>query len=483
MQIWIINPFDDLPCEGKAQRFWSLATMLADQGHDVVWWSSDWSHRLKVRREAPERKTDQRSWCGKVGNTSKAGVKRCEKPAGLVYDSEAVEEQPLSDQSVTINFELRLVATPPYRKNISLARIWNHRMFGRKLYRDACAAIDSGALAKPDVILASLPPMEGPIAALRLRARYGCRVITDVMDAWPETLLQALSLGGRAVSGWRLANTVLRQVGSVALWPYARMLRRACRESDAVSAQSETFAAFAKEHGVKGAVHVCYLGGEASADSTNVEPSSHPGLTTEATETEALSAETTELPPDHPSTFLQRSLRLLYLGAMGRSYDLDTILDAVELLNQGGLSVECVFVGDGEKRVQLEAREVAGARFTGFLQGEALARELRAADLGVVPFFSQSGVAIPYKAGDYLAYGLPLLSTIQGELAGLVQRFHCGKTYPVLNSQVLAAAIREYADDVNLLNQAKLGARECFTSKFDRKKIYPAFADWVVSKS
>jgi hypothetical protein len=38
-------------------------------------------------------------------------------------------------------------------------------------------------------------------------------------------------------------------------------------------------------------------------------------------------------------------LRLVYLGAMGRSYDFDTILDAVELLQQAGLPVECVFVG------------------------------------------------------------------------------------------------------------------------------------------
>tara|TARA_B110000285_G_scaffold227684_1_gene289392 strand:+ start:833 stop:994 length:162 start_codon:yes stop_codon:yes gene_type:complete len=30
---------------------------------------------------------------------------------------------------------------------------------------------------------------------------------------------------------------------------------------------------------------------------------------------------------------------------MGRSYDFDTILDAVELLQQAGLPVECVFVG------------------------------------------------------------------------------------------------------------------------------------------
>jgi hypothetical protein len=111
--------------------------------------------------------------------------------------------------------------------------------------------------------------MEGPIAALRLRARYGCRVITDVMDAWPETLLQALSGPPRSSSTLSMRGKWLMRLGRLALWPYAHMLRRACSESDAVSAQSETFAAFAKAHGAHSAVHVCYLGGAVPADSAN----------------------------------------------------------------------------------------------------------------------------------------------------------------------------------------------------------------------
>jgi glycosyltransferase involved in cell wall biosynthesis len=168
---------------------------------------------------------------------------------------------------------------------------------------------------------------------------------------------------------------------------------------------------------------------------------------------------------------------------MGRSYDLDTILDALELLDQEGLSVECVFVGDGEKRAQLEARQVPGVRFTGFLEGEALERELRSADVGIVPFFPESGVVVPYKAGDYLAYHLPLLSTIDGELGRLIRTHDCGIVYEAGHTESLVAAIHRYADDVYLLNQATLGARECFESKFDRKQIYPAFADWMVSQS
>ncbi|WP_269527019.1 glycosyltransferase family 4 protein [Coraliomargarita parva] len=402
MRIWIFNPYDDIPGEGKSQRFWALAQVAAEMGHEVVWWSSDFSHRRKVQRAE--------------------------------QSVQHVAKEPSS-----MNFALRLVKTPAYSKNISLARVWNHRAYGKGLYHDAVRAIDAGELAKPDVILASLPPMEGAISALRLRQRYGCKVVTDIMDAWPETLLQAFPRG-------------LRPLGRILLWPYWRMLRTACVESDGLSAQSHTFADFAMQHGAEARPYVCYLGAEKPKGCGNEE-----------------------------AVRDSKALRLLYLGAMGRSYDLETILEAVRLAREAGVQVECVFVGDGEKRAALEASAVEGVRFTGYLQGDALASEMSAADVGLVPFFPESGVAVPYKAGDYLAYGMPLLSTIDGELGALIRKYACGGVYQAGSPEALSGLICRFAKDRETLLAAKQGARACFDGHFDRSQIYPAFAKWIVS--
>ena len=56
MRIWIINPFDELPGDTDVRhRYWSLAETFAEMGHEVVWWSSDFSHRRKVYREISEK--------------------------------------------------------------------------------------------------------------------------------------------------------------------------------------------------------------------------------------------------------------------------------------------------------------------------------------------------------------------------------------------------------------------------------------------
>ncbi|MDG1302343.1 MAG: hypothetical protein P8R37_12240, partial [Opitutae bacterium] len=125
MQIWIINPFDQLPNESDVPlRYWALCRTFAEQGHEVIWWSSDFSHLHKAKR-APCPDTD--------------------------------------------GFSVRLIETPPYTKNISFARLKNHKAFADGFYHDAMAGLKSGELKAPDRIVVSLPPLGVAEQAFRVR--------------------------------------------------------------------------------------------------------------------------------------------------------------------------------------------------------------------------------------------------------------------------------------------------------------------------
>jgi len=42
VNIWLINPFSDLPNESASERrFCCLARVLVEQGHRVIWWTVD----------------------------------------------------------------------------------------------------------------------------------------------------------------------------------------------------------------------------------------------------------------------------------------------------------------------------------------------------------------------------------------------------------------------------------------------------------
>lgn len=396
LTIWIFNPFDDVPVEGQPQRYWTLAAELSKRGHKVVWWSSKFSHRRKVER--------------RLGN------KASELP-----------------------FKLRLVACRPYFKNVSIARVLNHRDWGRVLVRNALDAVASGELVQPDVIYASSPPLEGPTAALRLKASFGCKVVTDIMDAWPDTLLQAIP----GIESYA-------RIASVLFLPYRRMLARSMKESDAVVAQSEAFAQYAKQNGWSGDSHISYLGASANCAA---------------------------------SLFPEVSMRqFVYLGAMGRSYDLENLIKAVIHLEEEGCKLRLHIAGEGEKlnALKILSKGSDAVCFHGFLQEDALASLLRRVDVGVIPMFDRSRVAVPYKAGDYLASGLPIINSLNGEMNSMLNDYCCGTHYNAGDIDSLLDALRAYLEmDREVLVEQKKNASRLFVEKFDRDKIYAELARYI----
>jgi len=172
MVVWIQNPFDNLPSEGyRKQRYWLMAEAFASAGHEVTYFTSDFSHAGK---------------CARV-----------------------LTEEPSVD-----GISVRFVKTPAYSANVSLARVRSHREYARRWERMA--------VGRPDLIVTSMPTISGAEAALRLGHRLGAKVVVDVQDAWPETFE-------------RLLPRSFRWLAHLALCPLRRRAQRVYREADIVT--------------------------------------------------------------------------------------------------------------------------------------------------------------------------------------------------------------------------------------------------------
>ena len=397
LKVWVLNPFDDIPGEGKPQRFWSLAEALSSRGHKVVWWSSKYSHRRKIERSIKDKDLE------------------------------------------LMSFDLRLVECAPYQRNVTLARIKNHREWGRNLVSRALNEVEQGVLPAPDVIIASMPPLEGPMAALELKAHFGCKVITDLMDAWPKTLLQVMPFG------W--AGRIL---GSLALYPYSRMLKRAMKESDVVTAQSETFVRYAEANGWIGQSLVAYLGAEKPNRAIEIKR--------------------------------RKTCKFVYIGAMGRSYDLENLVRVARILENEKFRFELHIAGEGEKLDALKAmaKESSMIHFHGFLQESDLMNLLNDSDVGIVPMYPESGVAVPYKAGEYLASGLPLINSLNGEMLRLIEEYDCGLNYEAGNPDSLLFVMRTLLEaEIDSLESMKKNALRLYSDKFDRNEINSSLTRFI----
>ncbi len=141
MKVWLVNPFDPLPGEQEQLgRYAYLARCLRSAGHEVVWWSSDFSHRFK-----------------------------------RFVDAEAVR-----DAAREWGIQVELVPTPAYSHNVSLRRVRSHRAYGETFATRAAQA------DPPDLILASSPPLESAAAAAEYGRQRNVPALIDIQDQWPD---------------------------------------------------------------------------------------------------------------------------------------------------------------------------------------------------------------------------------------------------------------------------------------------------------
>lgn len=391
MTVWIENPFDNLPREGsRPLRFWLMARSFVRSGHRVVYWTSDFSHTTKARRKLPTAFTD-------------GGV------------------------------EVRMVPTPPYRANVSFARIRSHRAYAREWERAAVAA--ESLLPPPNVIVVSTPPLATGDAAIRLARRFGAKLVVDVMDAWPETFY-------RLLPSW-MPPFVGRMLFSSA----EAAARRLYRAADLVTGVADRYGEIARRKGAR-AYRRFYHG--------------------------------IELPcgePPRPSPEGRKVPALLYIGNMGKTYDLPTVIRAMTLLPDATLDLAGAGAQSGTLVRMIRELNLSGrVHFHGQLGATALAELLRAADIGIVPMGSESFVGVPYKFADYAAAGLAIASSLGGETAGLLARYGAGTAYRWGDARSLADAVNAI---LPRLDEMKSAARTLAAEELDARRIYAAYVRFV----
>jgi glycosyltransferase involved in cell wall biosynthesis len=117
------------------------------------------------------------------------------------------------------------------------------------------------------------------------------------------------------------------------------------------------------------------------------------------------------------------------------------------------------------------------------LNKDAVNELLLASDLALVPNKPDSLVACPYKAGEYAAAGLPMLSCLDGELNQLLSEWNAGSKYTEGDAASLQAAFERYLTNRELLNQHSQNAREMAETLFDRNQTYAALAEFMLDSS
>jgi glycosyltransferase involved in cell wall biosynthesis len=147
---------------------------------------------------------------------------------------------------------------------------------------------------------------------------------------------------------------------------------------------------------------------------------------------------------------------LLYVGRVSKEKNLDVLVTAFRRLRAEKLPVQIVVVGDGPYLAELRAA-LPGARFTGYLAGQELARAYASADVFAFPSATDTFGNVVIEA---LASGLPCVVSDQGGPRELVRDGGTGLVTRALDADAFADALARLVRDPELRGKMSRAARE-----------------------
>jgi glycosyltransferase involved in cell wall biosynthesis len=288
-----------------------------------------------------------------------------------------------------------------------------------------------------DVLVASSPTLFTVVAArvisLRVRAPY----VFEVRDLWPAIFVE---LG---VIRNRLAVALLERL-ELALY------RRAC----AVVTVTRAFADDIARRGIdRGKLHVIPNG--VDLDAFRPEPS-EPALRAELG--------------------LADKRIVLYCGAHGISHALSRVLEVAARL-QADPRIHFLFVGEGAEKQALESRarelRLDNVSFRPAVPREQVPALYRAADICLVPLRAVPlfRAFIPSKMFEILACGRPLLASLEGEAAEILEAAGAAVVVPPEDVEALTAAVARLTANPALRAELAARGRPYVEQHFDRRRL------------
>jgi len=253
------------------------------------------------------------------------------------------------------------------------------------------------------VFVYATSPLLQAIAALWIGRLKGARVVTWVQDLWPDSL---------EATGYVRNPRLLGAVAAMVRWIY--------RHNDLLLAQSPAFVASVQR--LAGATPVVY----------------HPNPG---------DAPTAAAPMGEPALRLEPGFNIIFAGNLGTVQSLETVLDAAERL-RGQRGLHWVLVGSGSRSAWLAAEVQRRGlqecmRLPGRFEPAAMPAIFAQASALLVslvrsPIMSQT---VPSKVQAYLAAGRPIVASMDGEGARIVQEAGAGVTSPAEDAAALAEAV------------------------------------------
>lgn len=353
------------------------------------------------------------------------------------------------DVSTTIdiekNYRLRLLYGPGYGRSISFGRWRHNRAVARGFAREISAKpIDE----LPDLIYACLPTLEVSEQAVLFGLRYGIPVVVDIRDRWPDIYLSPLP---------RFLHPIVRIILKTEFVRVHRIFGKAAAITG-VSAKNLKW-------GLGLAGRKASLKDKWFPLGFSVADSDKSGV-----------------PKSNSKEIMSKydigsdSFVVTFVGTFSAAFNLRTVINVAQnLSNTGKNRIKFVIVGNGVQMLTLRklSSGLNNVVLTGWLDKSSIDEILKVSSIGLASYSSGELITIPNKPFEYMAAGLPILSSLEGELKAIIEQGDVGLQYNAGDPTDLKDKIMWFLSHPEETKAMGQRAKALFEEKYNADVVYP----------
>lgn len=371
-EIWLINAYGPIEGEGwRDYRYNQFGKYLAGLGYKVVWWTASFAHHFKKYRS--------NGW---------------------------------KDLNITEGFDIRLVPTSQYQKNLSLKRLWKDMVFAHNVWKRAHTE------KPPALIICAENPLTMGYPSFRYAYKRNIPIVADQMDIWPEFMVNQVP---KKFKGF--VDFLLR--------PFYARRKVDYEKLSGCIALGKNYLEFmlAIAPVLKNRPHVNIYNGIDVVSFRKIM-NINEGIVT-------------NLPEKR-----RGEVWCVFAGTFGPSYDINTMIACARRLHHEGAAVRFLFAGSGSETEMVEkaSTEIETVHFLGALSVQTLLSVYKMCDIGLCAYSEQSNVDMPDKFYDYCAAGLAVVNSLQQEVRDVILANGVGQQYMPGNADSMSEAIYALCD-------------------------------------
>ena len=351
--------------------------------------------------------------------------------------------------SINEHLEIRLIHSPGYRKNISFSRLYDHFILAVNLNKELKCHVGI-----PDIAFIGYPPIECAFVFAMWLRKKNIPYILDVKDQWPTILTQRFP-------------KYIRFLGRLALFPYYWMSKKTMLYSAGISAMSSGFVDWSLE-----------FSNRSKSDFDFIAPLTSPMVSLTSFEEDLAMSWWSE-----KGVYSNNCFRIMFVGSFSRAFDFNTIFNAASILSAKDICCEFILCGDGELSFYLRnrAKKYNNVKVIEWVDQAKIITLSSISSAFIAPYINSSDfiISIPNKVIDALKLGLPLLSSLRGEVGVMIERDKVGFSYCDSNS--LSNCIESLVKDDELQKNLSINALSVFKSRFEFNTVYNSLVDHLES--